>query len=248
MFHAIVTGHSRGLGAAIAENLLQRGLPVLGLARRENLELAVRFAQGLRQVRVDLADSTALLAWLDGPELRDFLAGADKVLLINNAGALQPVGPLGTQDGGAIARSVALNVTAPLLLSNAVVAASPAAIERRVMHVSSGVGRRPCAGWSVYCATKAAVDHHARTAATDLVPGLIIASLAPGVIDTEMQAEIRASDAAKFPSLPQFQALKRDGLLSTPADCAGRLVNYVLSKRCRNGDVADLRDQDLRDL
>lgn len=242
MFHAIVTGHSRGLGAAIADNLLQRGLPVLGLARRENTQLAARFAKGLRQECLDLADSTALLAWLEGPALREFLGGADKVLLINNAGSLQPVGPLGTQDGRAIARSVALNVTAPLLLSNAVVAAAPAATEQRVLHVSSGVGRRPCAGWSVYCATKAALDHHARTAATDQVPGLIIASLAPGVIDTEMQAEIRASDATKFPSLQQFQALKRDGLLSSPADCANRLVGYVLSERCRNGDIADLRD------
>lgn len=242
MFHAVVTGHSRGLGAAITENLLQRGLPVLGLARRENEELAARFPQGLRQERLDLADSAALLAWLARPVLREFLAGAEKVLLVNNAGSLQPVGPLGTQDGEAITRSVALNVAAPLLLSNAVVAASPAATERRVLHVSSGVGRRPCAGWSIYCATKAALDHHARTAATDQVPGLIIASLAPGVIDTEMQAEIRASDASKFPSLPQFQALKRDGLLSSTADCARRLVDYVLSGRCRNGDITDLRD------
>lgn len=242
MFHAVVTGHSRGLGAAIAEELLTRRIPVLGLARHANPDLTARYPGQLSEASLDLADATAILNWLATPALSSFLGGAYQILLINNAGSLQPVGPLGTQDGAAIARSVTLNVTAPLLLSNALAALTPDASDRRILHVSSGVGRRPCAGWSVYCATKAAVDHHARTAATDNLPGLRIASLAPGVIDTDMQAEIRASDGQRFPMLAQFQALKRDGLLSTPADCARRLVDYVLSERCQNGDVADLRE------
>ena len=242
MFHAVVTGHSRGLGAAIADELLARKIPVLGLARHANPDLAARYPGQLSEAPLDLADATAILDWLATPALSAFVAGAHQILLINNAGSLQPVGPLGTQDGAAIARSVTLNVTAPLLLSNALAAVTPDASDRRILHVSSGVGRRPCAGWSVYCATKAAVDHHARTAATDNLPGLRIASLAPGVIDTDMQAEIRASDEQRFPMLAQFQALKRDGLLSTPADCARKLVDYVLSERCQNGDIADLRE------
>lgn len=242
MDHAIVTGHSRGLGAAIAETLLDRGARVLGLARHANADLARRFGTRLQQVPIDLADAGALSAWLAGDTLQAFLADAPRILLINNAGSLQPVGPLGSQDNAAIARTVALNVTAPLMLSNALLAASPTASDRRILHVSSGVGRRPLPGWSVYCATKAAIDHHARTVATDRFTGLRIASVAPGVVDTDMQAEIRASNPQAFPLLDQFRALKRDGQLSSPQDCARRLVDYLLSDRFEDGAIADLRE------
>jgi hypothetical protein len=248
MSHLIITGHSRGLGAALAENFLRRGFAVLGLARGSNPELETIAAAlpepagQFRQVALDLADTAALLAWLSGPMLRDFLAPAKAVYLINNAGLLQPVGPLGSQDGTALARNVAVNVTAPMLLANAVVASSPAGVECRVLHISSGVGRRPCAGWSVYAATKAALDHHARSAALDHLATLRIASIAPGVVDTAMQAEIRASDPAHFPLLPQFHALKRDGLLSSPADCAEKLASYLTSAEFDSGDVLDLRE------
>lgn len=242
MIHAIVTGHSRGLGAAIADTLLARGVRVLGVARRDNPDLAARHASTLTQAQVDLADPVALVQWLDGGALAAFLAGADRVVLVNNAGSLGPVGPLGTQAPEDTARAVALNVTAPLILADALVRATPMASERRILHVSSGVARRPLPGWSVYCATKAAVDHHARTVASDALPGVTIASLAPGVIDTDMQAQIRNSDVEAFPMLAHFQALKREGQLSSPQECAGRLVDYLLSDRFRNGDISDLRE------
>lgn len=242
MSHAIITGHTRGIGAALAEQLLQRGFSVLGMARGRNLALEQRFPEQLAEIRLDLADAGALLAWLNAPALREFLAPASAVYLINNAGLLQPVGPLGTQDGPALMRSVAANVTAPMLLSNAVVAASASGVPCRILHISSGVGRRPCAGWSVYSATKAALDQHARSAGLDALPNVAIASIAPGVIDTDMQAEIRASDPEKFPPLAQFHALKRDGLLATPAACAEKLLRYLLSADFSNGAVLDVRE------
>lgn len=254
MSHLVITGHSRGLGAALAENFLQRGFAVLGLARRPNPELVALEARAaarpecvgkFRQLAIDLADTAALLTWLDGPTLRDFLAPAQAVYLINNAGLLQPVGPLGSQNGAALARNVAVNLTAPMLLANAFPAAAPSGVDCRILHISSGVGRRPCAGWSVYAATKAALDHHARSAALDNLATLRIASIAPGVIDTDMQAEIRTSDPAHFPLLPQFHALKRDGLLSSPADCAEKLARYMTSAGFSSGDVLDLREMNL---
>lgn len=254
MSHLVITGHSRGLGAALAENFLRRGFAVLGLARSENPELEALAARAaalpegagkLRQVAIDLADTDGLLAWLNGPALRDFLAPARAVYLINNAGLLQPVGPLGTQDDAALVRNVAVNVTAPMLLANALMATAPGGVDCRILHISSGVGRRPCAGWSVYAATKAALDHHARSAALDNLATLRIASIAPGVIDTDMQAEIRTSDPAHFPLLPQFHALKRDGLLSSPADCADKLARYLTSAGFSSGDVLDLREMNL---
>ncbi|MFP3548025.1 SDR family oxidoreductase, partial [Rhizobium sp. SIMBA_035] len=84
-------------------------------------------------------------------------------------------------------------------------------------------------GWSIYCSTKAALDHHARAVALDANRALRICSLAPGVIDTNMQAQIRGSDAEQFPMREKFEDLKRNGQLSTPEQCATQLLDYVFS-------------------
>lgn len=238
---AILTGHTRGLGAAIAADLLGRGIALLGLARAHNAELAARFPGALQQVALDLSDGAALADWLAGDTLARFLAGARGVLLINNAGMLQPVGPLAAHEPGTIARAVALNVAAPMMLSAATITASDAA-DTRILHVSSGAGRNPVPGWSVYGATKAALDMHARAAALDGAPRLRICALAPGVIDTEMQAQIRAATLEQFPLREKFDALKRDRQLSAPDDCARRLVDYLLSEKFGRAPQADLRE------
>lgn len=241
MIKAILTGHTRGLGAAIAADLLTRGIGVLGLARGAAPALAARFPQALQQVEFDLADSAGLAEWLAGPALTQWLAGADMVLLINNAGSVQPVGPLARQEPGAVARAVALNVAAPLMLASALAAALGPQTQCRILHVSSGAARTAYTGWSVYCATKAALDQHARAVAIDQNREMRICSLAPGVIDTGMQAEIRASSLEQFPQRKRFDELKRAGELAAPADCAQRLVNYLLSERFGTVPVEDLR-------
>ncbi|MFC6519659.1 SDR family oxidoreductase [Undibacterium arcticum] len=238
---AIVTGHSRGLGAAIAAELLARNIRVLGLARRSNVALGQRFPAMLEQLELDLSDSAAVALWLAGDALRQFLSGCESVLLINNAGSLQPVGPIASQDLLAIARTVSLNVATPMMLASAVAAASIDAGDRRIVHVSSGAARNAYPGWSIYCASKAALDHHARAATLDQTAGLRICSLAPGVIDTDMQAEIRASASELFPLREKFDAMKRKRELSSPHDTAQRLVDYLLSEQFGQLAVADLR-------
>lgn len=239
MMKAILTGHSRGLGAAICDELLARNIPVLGISRTRNDAAAQRHPE-LEQVALDLADTSALAAWLASGELPRSLLGRTRVLLINNAGLVQPVGPLGTQDPATVARAVSVNVAAPLMLAAAVAAQNYLA-EVRVLHVSSGAGRNPYPGWSVYCATKAALDHHARAAALDGVPTLRVCSLAPGVIDTDMQAEIRSSPLEHFPLRERFKDMKRDGALASPQECAVKLVAFLLDESFGREAVADLR-------
>ncbi|MFN2567429.1 MAG: SDR family oxidoreductase [Gemmatimonadaceae bacterium] len=238
---AVVTGHTRGLGAAVAARLLSQRIRVLGIARHTNGDLARRHASTLTEVQLDLADSTALQRWLEGGALGRFLDHAGVALLVNNAGIVQPTGPLETQDVATVSRAVAVNVGAALALSAAFVAAAPGARDRRVLHVSSGAGRKAYAGWGVYCATKAALDHHARAVALDRTPTLRISSVAPGVIDTDMQAEIRATTDDKFPDRPRFVAMKRDGRIPSPEQVAGALVGFLLSDAFGDEPVTDLR-------
>ncbi len=239
---AIVTGHSRGLGAAIAASLLRRGIPTLALSRHGHADLARRHPGLLQEIALDLGDAAALDAWLAQQSLADRLRASTQVLLVNNAGMLEPVGPLPMQAPATVARAVGLNVAAPLMLAAAVAAATGPGQDRRILHVSSGAGRSAYAGWSVYCATKAALDQHARAVALDATPGLRICSIAPGVIDTDMQASIRATSIAAFPLRPRFDALKAQGQLASPADCAERLVAHLLDDAFGREPVADLRD------
>ena len=237
---AIVTGHSRGLGAAIARDLLERGIPVLGVARSHSAELETAFPDLLTQVAVDLGQPGALAEWLAGTDLPDFLDGCPLALLVNNAGTVRPVGSLVDQDPLEVAAAVGLNVTAPLMLSAAL-----ARLQQpdgcRILHVSSGAGRNAYPGWSIYCATKAALDHHARAVALDGLAGVRICSLAPGIIDTGMQAEIRATPEQRFPMRARFVDLKQTGQLTAPADCARQLVDYLLSPAFGTQPVDDLR-------
>lgn len=234
----IITGHTRGLGRALAELYLQRGWQVLGLARGR----ADMVSPKLRQVRIDLADGAALAAWLSSGLLRDFLADSGSILLANNAGTVSPNALLGRQRPSEILSAVALNVSAPLLLSNAVLAAQPARVPLDILHIGSGAGRKNYPGWSVYGATKAALDHHARCVAAEGHENVRITCLAPGVVDTAMQGEIRAADEADFPMRPRFAALKEGGGLQSAEETAAKIAAYVESARFGEEAAADIRD------
>ena len=239
---AIVTGHTRGLGAALAEQLLARGIAVLGLSRSRHATLKASFPMQLEEIELELADPARVAQWIATDALRGFVSGAQTVLLINNAGMVQPIGPIEGQDAAAVASAVGLNVATPLMLASALAATSADASDRRIVHISSGAARNAYAGWSIYCATKAALDHHARAVALDQNRALRICSLAPGVIDTNMQATIRSSGTDQFPLREKFEDLKRNGQLSTPEQCATQVLDYALGDTFGQMPVADIRE------
>jgi benzil reductase ((S)-benzoin forming) len=239
---AIVTGHSRGIGEAVAGGLLARKARVLGVSRHGNSELVRLFPGKLLEAVVDLGDTDAITDWIGSGALQSAVGDAERAILVNNAGVIQPIGPLETQDPALVARAVTVNVAAAFMLSAAFTQATSRLGDRRIVHVSSGAGRKSYAGWSIYCSTKAAMDHHARCAALDRTPGLRIASVAPGVVDTEMQAEIRASTNERFPDRPRFVAMHEDHALPTPERTGGKLVEYLLSDVFGAEPVFELRD------
>lgn len=242
MIRAVLTGHSKGLGAGIAEALLARGVAVMGIARSGAADAKARHGDLLHEVALDLSDLGAAADWLATPELARFLKGAETALLINNSGVVSPIGPAGTQDAMETAHAVSLNVAAPIMLAQGFIAASEGIADRRILHVSSGAARSAIPGWSVYCATKAALDHHARTVAADALPGVRITSLAPGVIDTGMQAQIRSTTEDQFAMRQRFVALKEEGQLASAEACGAKLVAYMLGGRFAADPVTTLSE------
>ena len=146
---------------------------------------------------------------------------------------------MGAQSADAISEAVTLNVTAPLVLTDAVVRHRPAGVPVRVVHISSRAGRHPYPTWSVYCATKAAVDMHARALAEEGIDGVRAASVAPGIVDTDMQASIRETEG--FPLRDTFIGYKESGALSSPDDAAARILRLIESPDFGTSPVTDVR-------
>ncbi|MCV6798307.1 SDR family oxidoreductase [Achromobacter ruhlandii] len=246
---AILTGASRGIGAAMARGLAKPGTRLITLARREDPELAT-YARSqdvqLEQLSVDLSDLAAAEA--AARRICDTLPrDARRYLLINNAGTVHPVsGTDALIDGPAIAAAFNLNVTAVMLLTARFLAAvEDLKADRRVLNISSGAGRNPNAGWGVYCATKAALDMYSRVVKQEQGEnGARVVSLAPGIVDTDMQAAIRSSDPKSFPALAKFQDFHATGKLSSPANVASRILAYLDRDDFGATEIDDIRNYD----
>ena len=115
---------------------------------------------------------------------------------------------------------------------------------RKVLNISSGLGRRAMAAQAGYCAAKAGLDHFTRCVALDealKIHGAKVCSLAPGVIDTDMQIQLRNADAESFADRASFVQLKETGLLATPGQAAQNVLNYLARRDFGAEPVADVR-------
>jgi len=233
----ILTGASRGLGLAMAQQLLQQGHRLLTLSRQPNAALADDHgAATLEQWAVDLADplpvAQRLQAWLQAQ-------APQPAVLINNAGVITPPAPLADTAPADISAALRAGLEAPVLLSAAFLHATAGwCTARRVLNISSGLGRRAMAGSAVYCAAKAGMDHLSRALALE---GVQVVSLAPGVIDTDMQVQLRQSDPARFAEQPRFAALKSSGQLDSPAQAAVKVLAFLERPGFGAEAVADVR-------
>src|SRR5690606_30761969 len=146
----------------------------------------------------------------------------------NNAGTVQPIAQADAlSDAQAITSALTLNVTAPMLLTSAVLRAIKGRnTDTRILNISSGAGRRTNTGWGVYCATKAALDLYTRVVDVE-AHGVKVVALAPGVVDTTMQATIRGSHSKDFPDVDRFVQLHEQGQLAAPDAVAGRILRYL---------------------
>ncbi len=244
----IITGASRGMGLQLALQLILPGNSLLCISRQTNpllSELAEQQQVPLAQWTMDLQDATQaaqdLQTWL-----KPQLAKLDNIALINNAGMIPQIAPLSDVPAADIARALRVGIEAPMLLTAAFLQATAHFNGlKKVLNISSGLGRRAMASQAGYCAAKAAMDHFTRCLALEeaLKPhGARVCSLAPGVIDTDMQVQLRSASDANFPDKSAFIGMKDQGSLTSPHEAAGRLIAYLSRSDFGSNPVADVRD------
>jgi benzil reductase ((S)-benzoin forming) len=245
MHISIVTGASRGMGEGIALELAKRGHRILGISRGRSEPLAAY--TDTEQWGADLADAIPLAGhlstWLRGISPVE----VESITLINNAAITLTPGPAYEANAVETTRALRVGLESVALLTAAFLSTTREwTAAKAVLNISSGNGRRALAGTAVYSALKAGMDHYTRVLALDEAAlgarGAKVCSLAPGVIDTDMQTQIRSADPAKFAAHGMFVSYKNEGHLLSPEAAAKRVLAYLNRPDFGANPVADVRD------
>jgi NAD(P)-dependent dehydrogenase (short-subunit alcohol dehydrogenase family) len=222
---ALVTGASRGIGAAVAVELARRGAHVVITARTqgglEEIDDAVRRLGGTATLLpLDLRDEAALDAL--GPSLFERFGKLD--ILVSNAGALGVLTPVPHILPHDWAEVIAVNMTAAWRLIRSCGPLLLAAEAGRAVFVTSGAARRPKAYWGAYGMTKAALDHLVLTWAEETrTTNMQVNLFSPGAVATRMRATaMPGEDPATLPK---------------PEDVAPRLVDLCGPNETRHGQI-----------
>lgn len=217
--HVFITGVSKGIGKAIAELFLEQGYVVTGIGRSSSIQ-----HEKYSFLELDLSDRNAVESFEVPP------TEAEKILLINNAGVLGKVTKAKKLSGDDIAYVLQVNTIAPIQLSGKIAVFCGSTKEFTLVNISSGAAKKAIPGWSSYCLSKAALDSFSATFFQEEKEAgrqTRVYSVAPGVVDTAMQAQIRKLSPDDFPSVENFIELKRSGELYTPEIVAQKLLKLL---------------------
>ncbi|MCB2100093.1 MAG: SDR family oxidoreductase [Rhodobacterales bacterium] len=244
---ALVTGGGRGIGAATARRLSADGLAVAVMARTAGDVDAVAqaiSADGGRALAVtgDIADAASAAR-----AVAQVVAAFGRLdVLVNNAGSVAPIGHLGDTDPAAWAQCIQVNLLGAFHMAHAALphllaAPQQALMGGTVVNVSSGAAHRALEGWSAYCCAKAgeamltqALHHEYGDR------GLRVFGFGPGVVDTDMQVQIRASGMNPVSQLPRADL--------APADAPAQAIAWLCTAAADDwaGRELSIKDEDLR--
>ncbi len=227
-----ITGVSRGLGKAIAELYLSKGEKVTGIGRSCDLE-----HENFSFISCDLSD-------LDAVRQLQFEAFSGEVTLINNAGVIGEIKRLSDMEIVDVDHVMTVNVSAPVLLTQQIYQHVENKDMFSLVNISSGAANRAIPSWASYCASKSALNMHTETfflEEQEKGNHPKVYCVAPGVIDTGMQSEIRSANPENFSSSENFHNLKEEDKLFSPKEAAERL--FLLTESEYDAELFyDLRD------
>ncbi|WP_113652143.1 SDR family NAD(P)-dependent oxidoreductase [Pedobacter namyangjuensis] len=239
----IITGGNKGIGKGIVEAYQTNGFEILSLARTKNNDPSYK---QITQIAIDLNEVDKLEKCLIDLIKQLDETTIEKITLINNAGTLGKISTLENIQPQDIAKTVNLNTIAPLVLSSLFLSLTKSWVcKKSIINISSGAAYKTYPGWSVYSATKAAIDMMTKTVAaeqeTKTNPAKIIA-VYPGVVDTEMQTKIRATEKENFASLDRFLELKASNSLANPSTVGKKIFEVDHSTNIENGALVNVND------
>ncbi|SDC76120.1 benzil reductase ((S)-benzoin forming) [Terribacillus halophilus] len=246
---AVVTGASRGLGEAIAKQLMDKGMQVIGVARRNSDELSSYEGKenaGYAYQYGDLQDTSACARVFEEMAASIFSKASDTVYLINNAGV---VGPIATADSYSLEEleaHMAINLTSPILACSIFLKyAKKYEVPLVIVNVTSGAAERSVHGWSAYSTSKAGINRYTETVAleeTEAGSGNIVIAYNPGIMDTDMQADIRSSAPEQFQDVQKFRDYVTNQSLRNPMFVAGVLADILTGEKIENGKRYAVKD------
>lgn len=236
----IITGGSKGIGKALAEKYVQENYKVFSLAR------SISDVDATTQIPVDLSNlseaTKAFTMLLDSLENEEI----SSITLINNAGRLGEIANLENISVDDIAMTVQLNTTTPLVLSSMFINFSKQlSCKKSIINISSGAGVNAYAGWSVYCNSKASIDMLTKSIheeQKELKNGVQSYGIRPGVVDTNMQTQIRSTDESNFKLKQRFVDLKENNQLYTTEFVANTIFDFVTNEKLVSGETVDVRE------
>lgn len=226
---AIVTGGGRGIGAASAHALANRGACVVVAARTRNqiesVAREIRAAGGeATAISVDVANEASVGHLLSETER---VYGAPTIL-VNCAGVYGPIGPIRDNDAAKWAAAIAINLVGTFLCCRAAIEPMSRQGGGRIINMSGGGATAPLPRFSAYAASKAGVVRFSETLAEEVASlGIAVNSIAPGAIDTTLQDEVLAAGEAAGPLLARIKAMRETGAGGTPIDVPVSLMVYL---------------------
>ncbi|WP_417609492.1 SDR family NAD(P)-dependent oxidoreductase [Owenweeksia hongkongensis] len=232
MIQFFITGTSSGIGYQLAMQALEDGHKVVGISRRHVIN-----HPNYRHLTYNLNnyDEYKLINFNINKE-------AEKLVLVNNAGWLGDVKPAGQVSPASIERAYQINLIAPSILSKLFIEQTEKLeAEKVIVNISSGAASYPVSGWSTYCASKAGINLFTQVLREDY-PNIHSFAIAPGIVDTDMQGEIRRLDTEDFPDKQRFVDYKDKGELSSPIDVASKLLKVIKHPETAPDCVFSLRD------
>ncbi len=237
----IVTGASRGIGAATARVFARAGALVL---------LAARSAQAIDTIASEIraeggeaaAQATDVAQWDHVQALvakcQNLYGSVD--VLVNNAGVIQPIATIAQSDPEAWVRAGAINYFGTYYGLRAALPVMQSQGAGVVVNLSSGAATSPLEGWSHYCSAKAAAAMLTQCAQREARAGVRIVGLSPGTVATDMQVQIKASGINPVSQL--------DPSVHIPAEWAAKAIVWLTTPEAAEfaGTDVSLRDPDIR--